>query len=1732
MKRLLTVVVAIVLLFPALAVMLPPTPALAAVEIDRDRIKQVIYPTFGYPAIIKGGEELTIEFDPRNQDWSKGLMEMTDFEVSATTTNSVFPVTRALPLEHFSVGYSTHWPEYSQASEPRARLYRVTVDVPETLPVHLYDLTVKGRKADGSWLTDSQPHALQAVDEFKTDFKYAQLTDIHVYGREVNYPTSYHHERGYRHEAYSETDGYGAPYYHKAVQQMNRANPDFLVYSGDYDYSQQWLYKQNYADFDAYKNSPWNGKYYEPWFEMDWFYQETLKLNVPVFMVLGNHDGYCRYDLFNLNLEEDYMASWRDLFGPQYYSFDYGPDYHFSAVDSMDWSTKDRNLHWLIPDLVLRPGKWQGQVGSGGDAFQAGWSQAREDAINENNFTGQLLWLKNDLEAHGSSAMKTIILHHDPWKLGGSGSQYDDASFLGIKFGGKGAGRLSVIKLAREHNVSLVLSGHDHSDSYGSIPWKAGGGEVKFANTTSTQFPDGSGTDMWPYPGHRYIRVVGDQVANFYYLLADDESGNPLQWSWPSYAGTTVGGPNNYENLTTPSIESAWSGQPGGGESLDCTVTNHHSGYQFIPGGEWSGDLNGAGMEFAMPRLSDGYYYEAANGEFGDIFDSDVGNYRTYEMTTDVEHAADGDNPTVKTVALAKSATPDTQAPTCATFEIDGGAPTTQDVLVTLTNDAVDPGGSGLMDMKIWNDGQSEDDAVWQRYETEVGWELRHLAGTRTVYTRFRDRAMPGNVSEIYQASIGLVGAAPTIDSVSPDHARVGDEVEIDGANFGEPRTEEDKVRFNGVQADVTSWTDTRITCTVPHGVCTGMLTVSTDAGSVGTEFHVVPSIDSVTPDYGYNDRVTHVSNLAGTGFYGVEGPPTVKLWSGATQVFASNVDVVSPQQITCDFDLAGVPVGFYSITVQNNDGYGDALAGGFRVDYPPPEIDGITPASGVNTGPVDITDLAGGYFRDGMRAFLISDGAEIEATDVVLVSSSRATCTFDLAGAAPGARDVQVINPDGKAATLQDGFEVLNPAPRLDGIDPSRALVGSPDTTVNVTGADFLASSVVRWNGSDRATTFIDASNLQVVIPAADLSAPGAFPVTVFNPAPGGGTSSAIDFDVFYNAPTIASVSPTSATRGRTVKMTVKGSDFRGPDGNILVSTGPGGAWTGTVKSWTALEVVCEIPIPANGRTGTYDVSLQHRDDGKKATLDEAFTVTYQPPAVVSVTPESAPVGRSRELAVKGRDFRRGATVKLRRGGLEIKGSAYDYSGLPGRFTAMLDFGGAATPGRYDLVVENPDGKTSTLAGAFTVTGAGQSKWYLAEGSTAWGFDTYVSVLNPNPRPVDVIITWIDSGGRAARQAFETTLPAESQATVNARDHVGDKDVSAVVESRNGETIAVDRTMTWNGPEAHASVGVTAPRTTWYFAEDSTLLGFETWVLVQNPGDTEANVEIKYMTENGGPRIARKAVPANSRRTYSMAADAGEADASIQVSSDVPVIAERAVYRNNRREGHETVGEYRLSSDYYLAEGTTAWGFDTYLLVVNAHDSAMDVSVFYQTPAGEVASEPFRMPANSRKTIKVNDVPGVRGTDCSIRVHGSKPLMAERAMYWDSGRGEACHCSIGTPAPSDTWYFADGACGNGWETWTLIQNTNDRAVRAEIRYLAKAGGPDANTVKTVTVPARSRVSVDMAATASWSSGGGTAITSLTESGGGKLKLIVERSMYKDGRRVGTDTIGGYPVSD
>ncbi|MBU4193588.1 MAG: hypothetical protein KKF66_01145, partial [Actinobacteria bacterium] len=408
-------------------------------------------------------------------------------------------------------------------------------------------------------------------------------------------------------------------------------------------------------------------------------------------------------------------------------------------------------------------------------------------------------------------------------------------------------------------------------------------------------------------------------------------------------------------------------------------------------------------------------------------------------------------------------------------------------------------------------------------------------------------------------------------------------------------------------------------------------------------------------------------------------------------------------------------------------------------------------------------------------------------------------------------------------------------------------------------------------------------------------------------------------------------------------------------------------------------------------------------------------------------------------------------------------------------------------------------------------------------EGTTAWGFNTYVTLVNPNVEDVTADITYMTPEGPIQRDPL--TLAALSQTSIApANDLPFDTDFSTRVVCAEGKTIAVDRTMWWTGegapsPDGHCSIGVNAPSRTWYLPEGCSAYGFETWLLIQNPNDSEATCTVTYMTEDWGAGTFEKKVPANSRCTYNMEDDIGQRNASIKVDSDIPVITERAMYRNSGRGGHASIGTTAPASDWYLAEGCTAGTFETWVLVQNPNQEEATVTLTYMTQEGQVPQDPFRMPANSRKTIRVNDV--LPNTDFSTHASSDKPIIVERAMYWDNGTGEACHDTVGMSEPHTTFYLPDGKTAEGHETYILVQNPGDTPVEVEITYLTPEGTD--NVAFTAAVPAGSRATFNMAERIP----DGQAATVVTCKSAGK-KIMAERAMYWNERGAGPDPIGGY----
>jgi type VI secretion system secreted protein Hcp len=101
-----------------------------------------------------------------------------------------------------------------------------------------------------------------------------------------------------------------------------------------------------------------------------------------------------------------------------------------------------------------------------------------------------------------------------------------------------------------------------------------------------------------------------------------------------------------------------------------------------------------------------------------------------------------------------------------------------------------------------------------------------------------------------------------------------------------------------------------------------------------------------------------------------------------------------------------------------------------------------------------------------------------------------------------------EIVGPPPPVLSVVSNAFAVKPVPVTTGLDVATAQEGDQGFALTVTGSGFIAASVVRWNGVDLATTFIDSTHLRAAIPTADLAEEGAALVTVYTPGSGGAYS------------------------------------------------------------------------------------------------------------------------------------------------------------------------------------------------------------------------------------------------------------------------------------------------------------------------------------------------------------------------------------------------------------------------------------------------------------------------------------------------------------------------------------------------------------------------------------------------------------------------------------------------
>ena len=127
-------------------------------------------------------------------------------------------------------------------------------------------------------------------------------------------------------------------------------------------------------------------------------------------------------------------------------------------------------------------------------------------------------------------------------------------------------------------------------------------------------------------------------------------------------------------------------------------------------------------------------------------------------------------------------------------------------------------------------------------------------------------------------------------------------------------------------------------------------------------------------------------------------------------------------------------------------------------------------------------------------------------------------------------------------------GQTVLGSWPMLEAISPVSATVGSLDVVMTLSGSNFVSGTLAVLDGVALNTTFISATQMSAVMPAAKLTVVGTAKVQVAGadllsaPSPAAG----LGFQIVNPAPAITKLTPDTTTDvGGSISMTVNGSNF-----------------------------------------------------------------------------------------------------------------------------------------------------------------------------------------------------------------------------------------------------------------------------------------------------------------------------------------------------------------------------------------------------------------------------------------------------------------------------------------------------------------------------------------------------------------------------------------------------------
>jgi uncharacterized protein (TIGR03437 family) len=408
-----------------------------------------------------------------------------------------------------------------------------------------------------------------------------------------------------------------------------------------------------------------------------------------------------------------------------------------------------------------------------------------------------------------------------------------------------------------------------------------------------------------------------------------------------------------------------------------------------------------------------------------------------------------------------------------------------------------------------------------------------------------------------------------------------------------------------------------------------------------------VPAITSLAPSTVQARSGAFSLLVNGSGFV----PNSLVQWNGTARPTSFVSATLLAASISANDVSTGGTRSVSVVTPAPGGGFTPAAA--FTITNPAPVITSIAPAAGTAGGNGVTMAVNGQNFVSSSNVQW--NGFSRGTTFVSPTQLTAVIASSDLLTA--GTIPVTVVTPSpGGGASNAFGFSIGpatggNGIPTITSVSPATAPAGSEGFTLTVNGTNFTIASVVRRNGVNRGTVYVNPTLLLAFVYSDDLLGTGADQISVFTPPPGGGASNLTSFTVGA-----AVANPLPA-----ISVPLPSLVYSGVGGFTLTLAGSGFI-PGCVIRWNGVDLITTFlsalsvsaVIPANLVTGNGNIDVVVFSPAPGGGISQTFTVrivsapaTNPLPVVTSFFPGSWTAGAlDFILQVSGTGFVPGSTV------------------------------------------------------------------------------------------------------------------------------------------------------------------------------------------------------------------------------------------------------------------------------------------------------------------------------------------------------------------------------------------------------------------------------------------------------------------------------------------------------